>query len=77
MAAGLVPASAAVAATPRRALAAPRLGWYSRPCSTVTSFTIRSMSRASRLNVVVRTSGFIRCLVIDLARENSRSPSAP
>ena len=30
-----------------------------------------------RLNVVVRTTGFIRCLVIDLARENSRSPSAP
>jgi hypothetical protein len=25
----------------------------------------------------VRTSGLIRCRVIDLARENSRSPSAP
>ena len=26
---------------------------------------------------LVRTSGLMRCLVIDLARENSRSPSAP
>ena len=31
--------------------------------------------RESRRNVVVRTTGRIRCLVIDLARENSRSPS--
>jgi hypothetical protein len=35
------------------------------------------MSRASRRNVVVRTNGRIRCRVIDLGRENSRSPSAP
>ena len=38
---------------------------------------MRSMSRASRRNVVVRTNGRIRCRVIDLGRENSRSPSAP
>jgi hypothetical protein len=43
----------------------------------VTSFTIRSVSREVRWNVVVRTGGRIRWLVIDLARENSRSPSAP
>src|SRR6185437_16216647 len=35
------------------------------------------MSVDVRWKVVVRTGGFIRCRVIDLARENSRSPSAP
>ena len=35
------------------------------------------MSVAVRLKVVVRITGFIHCLVMDLARANSRSPSAP
>jgi hypothetical protein len=35
------------------------------------------MSVEVRLKVVVRTTGFIHCRVIDLALENSRSPSAP
>jgi hypothetical protein len=43
----------------------------------VISFTSRRMSEASRWNVVVRTSGRIRCRVIDFGRANARSPSAP
>jgi hypothetical protein len=52
-------------------------GWYSRPCSIVTSLTSRSVSASVRRKVVVRSTGLIRCRVIALARENSRSPSAP
>jgi len=52
-------------------------GRYSRPCSKVTSVTIRFISRSVRPNVVSAISGRIRCRVMALGRENSRSPSAP
>ena len=50
---------------------------YRRPCSIVTAFRIFFMSASVRLNDVRLTSGFIRCLAIDLGRANSRNPSAP
>src|SRR5271163_4642177 len=54
-----------------------RRGRYSRPCSSVTTVMSRFRSLSERPNVSTLNSGRIRCRVIDLGRENSRSPSAP